>query len=70
MAGESGKTYLGDGAYVEEEYGDAVLTTENGIAVTNRVVLGRLELCNLMTWAEARGLIMPNPRRGGSDGVS
>lgn len=34
------KTYLGDGAYVEvDDFGDVVLTTENGITVTNRVVL-------------------------------
>ena len=33
------KQYLGDGVYVEiDEYG-LVLTTENGIDVTNRIVL-------------------------------
>jgi len=35
------KTYLGDGAYVEvdDETGDIVLTTEDGIRVTNCIVL-------------------------------
>ncbi len=34
------KTYLGDGCYVEQdEFGDIVLTTENGVEVTNRIVL-------------------------------
>jgi len=31
--------YLGDGVYVQFEPGQLVLTTENGIAVTNRIVL-------------------------------
>lgn len=34
------KSYLGDGVYAEStQFGDVVLTTENGIAVTNRIVL-------------------------------
>jgi hypothetical protein len=33
------KTYLGDGAYVEFDGYALVLTTENGVAVTNRIVL-------------------------------
>ncbi len=33
------KTYLGDGAYVEYDGYALVLTTENGIEVTNRIVL-------------------------------
>ena len=38
------KTYLGDGAYAElDQYGDLILTTENGIRVTNRIVLGGAE---------------------------
>ena len=35
----SEKTYLGDGVFVEEERGDLVLTTSNGIATTDRIVL-------------------------------
>ena len=34
------KEYLGDAVYVERnEFDDLVLTTENGIQITNRVVL-------------------------------
>jgi hypothetical protein len=34
------KHYIGDGVYVEiEPWGDVVLTTENGISTTNRIVL-------------------------------
>lgn len=34
------KEYLGDGAYARmTEYGDLVITTEDGIRVQNRVVL-------------------------------
>lgn len=34
------KTYLGDGAYAEvDECGDVILTTEDGIRTTNRIVL-------------------------------
>jgi putative N-acetylmannosamine-6-phosphate epimerase len=33
------KTYLGDGAYAEHDGVDLVLTTENGYATTNRIVL-------------------------------
>lgn len=34
------KEYLGDGVYVEiNESGDVVLTTENGLEITNRIVL-------------------------------
>lgn len=34
------KIYLGDGAYAEIVFGDLVLTTSNGVTVTNRIVLG------------------------------
>lgn len=33
------KAYLGDGVYADVEYGQLVLTTEDGISVTNRIVL-------------------------------
>lgn len=34
------KDYLGDGVYAEfDRFGDIILTTENGIATTNRIVL-------------------------------
>lgn len=33
------KDYLGDGVYVAIEHGELLLTTEDGIRVTNRIVL-------------------------------
>ena len=33
------KIYLGDGVYADEQSGNLVLTTENGISVTNEIVL-------------------------------
>lgn len=33
------KTYIGDGAYAEFDGYGIVLTTENGVSVTNRIVL-------------------------------
>jgi hypothetical protein len=37
------KTYLGDGAYAELAHGELILTTENGVSVQNRIVLGAEE---------------------------
>lgn len=33
------KTYLGDGVYASVEQGGLVLTTENGVSVTNTIVM-------------------------------
>lgn len=33
------KVYLGDGVYAEYDGQDLILTTENGVSVTNRIVL-------------------------------
>jgi hypothetical protein len=34
------KQYIGDGVYAEfDNFGDLVLTTEDGVLVTNRIVL-------------------------------
>jgi len=46
------KTYLGDGAYADVEHGDLVLTTENGIRTTNRIVLGGAEWEALVRYVE------------------
>ena len=48
------KAYLGDGAYVQQgRYrGEVILTTENGISVQNRVVLGPEEIRALGRWLE------------------
>jgi hypothetical protein len=33
------KSYLGDGVYVEMQHGGLMLTTEDGISVTNKIFL-------------------------------
>lgn len=44
------KLYLGDGVYLDSQRPDAlILTTENGVAVTNRIVLETEVLMNLLT---------------------
>jgi hypothetical protein len=43
------KTYLGDGVYAEIGHGELILTTENGISVTNRIVLEPEVVVNLLT---------------------
>lgn len=53
------KTYLGDGAYVEHgSYrGEIVLTTDNGIHETNRVVVDPSGLHVLVRWLREEGLL-------------
>lgn len=48
------KDYLGDGAYIQQgDYlGEVVLTTEDGISVQNRVVLGPMEIAALKRWLQ------------------
>ena len=48
------KTYLGDGAYVQQGsyIGEVILTTEDGISVQNRIVLGSTEIHVLLHWLE------------------
>jgi hypothetical protein len=46
------KSYLGDGAYVDLEYDEIVLTTSNGVRDTNRIVLGPGEVANLIRWID------------------
>ena len=50
------KVYLGDGAYAEFDGYAVVLTTENGIAVTNTVVLEPEALIALVRFARRLGL--------------
>jgi len=49
------KIYLGDGAYAEEgNYrGEIVVTTEDGVSVQNRVVLGPGEMRSLRDFDDA-----------------
>lgn len=39
MANEQDKTYIGDGVYVEFDGYQLIVTTENGISVTNLIVI-------------------------------
>ncbi len=50
------KSYLGDGAYVDmgSYESEVVLTTEDGLSVTNRVVLGPTEVAVLLRWFNHR----------------
>lgn len=47
------KTYLGDGVYLAFNGHDLVLTTENGIAVTNSIVLEPQVYAALIRFVEA-----------------
>ena len=55
--GYPNKSYLGDGAYVQQGsfQCEVVLTTEDGISVQNRVVLAETEIANLLRWLVANG---------------
>ena len=45
------KTYLGDAVYAQvDEFGDVVLTTENGICATNRIVMEPAVMRSLIKW--------------------
>lgn len=45
------KLYLGDGVYADvDEHGQVVLTTENGITVTNTIVLENEVIRNFLTF--------------------
>jgi hypothetical protein len=46
------KEYIGDGVYADTEYGEIVLTTENGIDVSNTIVLGPYEIRALLKFIE------------------
>jgi hypothetical protein len=43
------KEYLGDGVYVDYD-GDLILTTDNGIEITNTIYLGQYEINNLVEY--------------------
>lgn len=56
MVSEEKKEYLGDGVYVQLRNGALLLTTENGIAVQNEIVLEAEvfdELCQYVERLEA-----------------
>jgi hypothetical protein len=51
---QSSKMYLGDGVYAEhdERCAQIILTTENGISVTNRIVLDSIVYGALVSFVE------------------
>ncbi len=51
------KTYIGDGVYAEIYDFGLILTTENGIEVTNRIVLEVREWKSLLEWIGSRGFV-------------
>lgn len=52
-----GKEYIGDGVYADQEEYGLVLTTENGISVTNRIVIDVYDLDALESYIRRfRGL--------------
>jgi hypothetical protein len=53
------KTYLGDGVYAIIEYNQVVLTTEDGVRTTNRIVL------EPEVWFELKRFV--EPEEGGDD---
>ena len=51
------KVYLGDGAYAAlDEFGNVVLTAEDGIRATDTIVLEPVVLRALMAWLSTHGL--------------
>ncbi len=61
------KIYLGDAVYAEvDELGDLVLTTEDGIRATNRIVLEPSVLIALQRYVEA--VFIPKPTGGEEEG--
>ena len=53
MSAPRQKQYIGDGVYVEFDGYDIVLTTEDGISVTNRIVLEFEVLASLLAYVTA-----------------
>jgi hypothetical protein len=52
------KAYIGDGVYVDWDGNHLILTTENGIEVTNTIYLSSLE------WAALLQYVVPIAIRG------
>ena len=60
---EERKQYLGDGAYVSFDGYAVVLTTEDGVSVTNRVVLEPQILSHFEEWVERLRLSVETPEQ-------
>lgn len=50
---KKGKVYIGDGCYVEFDGFEFVLTTEDGVKVTNRIILEPQVFENFLAFIEA-----------------
>jgi hypothetical protein len=48
------KAYLGDGVYIHAEYGGVMLTTEDGIQVTNSIFLEPEVYAALLEYVRSR----------------
>ena len=57
------KDYIGDGVYVASQHGQIHVTTENGVEITNRVVLETETLDALLQWLSRHGWIAPRANR-------
>lgn len=55
-----GKTYLGDAVYAEWEFGDLVLTTEDGVVVTGKIYLEPNVIVALQDFLASRLRELPN----------
>ena len=58
------KIYLGDGVYVTIQFGEIILTTENGVETTNTIVLDGMVWQNLIDVVQAQILSRPVPESG------
>lgn len=62
MSQQSGKSiskvYLGDGVYASNDDYAIILTTEDGINVTNRIVLGPTEIGAFIIFARNEGYLL------------
>lgn len=56
-ADQPDKTYLGDGVYVVAGHGEITLTTENGVAATNRIYMDIGVIMTLVDYLKTRGLL-------------
>ncbi len=61
------KTYLGDGVFVDvtEDVGAIELTTSNGVATTNRIILEPETLGSFLAWWERVKSRADKEARGG-----
>lgn len=55
------KDYLGDSVYADiSEYGELVLTTENGVEASNKIIMEPEVLNNMFRYLQRMGMIKEN----------